>query len=119
MLHDILPADIEDDGHLRLQCDDVRKVLIRSDPEINAARLRLLQVLQDVLKRGFIRYEVVRTEVTTAFRELRDEVPERFIAELFRQFLSCDERARSHTQRADKGKKCCRGHKKDAASNRK
>src|SRR5438105_3875888 len=109
MLHHVLAPDIEDNGHLWLQRDDVRKILVRTYAQINAARLCLLQVLQYVLERHLIRHEIVGTKVSASFGKLRDYVPKCFVAELFRKFVDCNKRMRRETQRTEKRDKRRRG----------
>src|SRR5262245_62678712 len=99
MLHHVLAADVEDDRQLRLHRYDVREVLVRADAEINASRPGLLQILEHVLKRRFIGYEVVRTKVPTGLREFGDHFPKRFIAELFGNFLGSNLRTGTQAER--------------------
>ena len=59
MLDHVLPANVENESDLRLQCGNVRKVLFRTDSEIDAAGLSAAgQVCEDLLERQLVRDEV-------------------------------------------------------------
>ena len=116
MLHRILAADIEYDRQLWLHCNDVRKVLIGADTQIDAAGLRFLEILDDVLKRRLIGHEVVGSEVAAGFGEVREEAPEGFVAELRRNRLART-RAECLAQWTDEHEERRDGNEKNATAN--
>ena len=83
MLDQVLPPDVDDERHLRLQRGDVGEVLLGTDAEVDAARLGpRAKRRDDGLDGRFVRHEVVEREVPFRLRELADELPEVGIADL-------------------------------------
>ena len=77
MLKHVVAPDINHKRDMRLDPRDVGEVLIRADAEVSAARdVHLFQLVEDVLIGEFVRDQIIRTEVTTRFREARIELPE-------------------------------------------
>src|SRR6516164_8642025 len=117
MLHCILPPDVENDRYLRLQSNDVGEVLIRSDAQINACRPGLLQVLDHVLKRRFIRHEVIGPEIAAYLGEFREHIPEGFVAELCGKGIARRSCTRYEIPGSGKREQRCGGNKKNTSSN--
>src|SRR5690349_7688903 len=86
MLQHVLPANIDDECHLRVEGGDVSEVLLRTDSQIHAMWMNVgFQRGNDLLVATFIRQEIIGTKVSAGFRKLRDHVPEFGICEPLRQ----------------------------------
>ena len=94
----VAALDVDDEGDRRLDGRNVRKVLLRSDTNVYAARLRNLDKLGNhELESGFIRQEVVGTEGSSGLGEICDESPELVIRQARRQVVGRREpRGRRH-----------------------
>src|SRR5215467_14957906 len=79
-LEHVLPADVDDECHLRVERRDVCKVLLRPHAKIDAVCPHdVLQPWNHQLKAQFIREEVFEAEVSAIFGKVRDHLPERLI----------------------------------------
>src|SRR5436190_2930509 len=82
----ILPANIDDEAHPRLQRPYVREVLLRPNAKINTARPgELLERRNDILNARFIGNPVIAGVESLMLRELGDHAPEFLIVDLLRQ----------------------------------
>src|SRR5262245_19715742 len=86
MLEHVLPPYVSNNREARPYVNDVGKILVRGNSQIDAARLYLLlQLIDDEEIGSLIGYEVVGIEVPFGFRPLIDVA-----AELFdRDFRTC------------------------------
>src|SRR5262245_9119916 len=76
MLQHILPPDIDDESHLRLQPDDICEILFRAYAEIHSLGVNVFSEHRNhALVPGFVRKEIVRSEVSARFGELRNHSP--------------------------------------------
>jgi len=76
---------IGDERDLRFQRDQIGEVLVRPDAEVNPTRLRRANEIRDhPLIRAFVRDEVVGAEKAVGLGEIRDQLPERAVAQLRR-----------------------------------
>src|SRR2546430_1275740 len=74
--------DINNDGHRRLECGDVGKVLFGANAKVNTTLLcRFQEVRNYVLKAGFVGQQVVRTEDSILLRPVSGQIPELPVAE--------------------------------------
>src|ERR1041385_575824 len=88
MLKHVLSADVDDKGHFRLERHDVRKVLFRSHSDVYTARFQCLQKHgHHVLISRFVREKVIRREVATWLRVLRNHAPELPVSQARRQIF--------------------------------
>src|SRR5436190_19093645 len=102
MLDHVLPADVDDERNLRLKCDNVREILLGAHAKICAAGLAAVRQLpEDVLSGEFVGDEVVRREASSRFGQLRDQLPERFIAKPRRQLCGRPDAAYRKAKRED------------------
>ena len=86
MLQHVLAADVDDEGDLRTNRDDVGEVLFGSDSQVDAIGPgRLLERRNHRLESGFIRQEVLGLKCAARLRRLLDQRPERRIVDLTRQ----------------------------------
>ena len=78
MLEHVVATHVEHERHARANQRDVRKVLVGSDADIDAAANAYLRELAGDLKVGcLVRDDVVGVEVAAAFGEARDDAGER------------------------------------------
>src|SRR5215475_8075929 len=82
----VLPADIYDEPHFRLQRPYIRKILLRPDAKIDTTRSgELLQRRYDILNARFIGNPVIAGVRPRRLGEIRDHAPEFLIGELIGQ----------------------------------
>jgi hypothetical protein len=91
VLEHVLTPDIHDEREPGVHRRDVCKILIGTDPQINASRPGpRVQFRDHPLKRTFVRNEIVRTKISALLGTLIDDVPEFRIRQLLGQALHCE-----------------------------
>src|SRR5512143_191958 len=109
MRQHVLPTDVEDERDLWLERDEIREVLIGSDAEVNATRLRRAEQVGDhPLIRRLVRDEVIGAKEAVRLREIGDELPKLGVAELRRNVLrdECERRGDTGRGSTDESNSC-------------
>src|SRR5690242_2436506 len=102
MLDHVAAPNVEDDGDLRLQRDDVREVLLGSDAEVHTARLEgLFQPRNHRLKTRLVGKQVVGAEVSTRLRKLGVQLPKLLVGEPRRNRALGERENRKRRERED------------------
>src|SRR5215471_6101702 len=79
----VLPPDINDECQFRLQCGDIRKVLFRTDTDIDRTQVEYsCQLQKKILVIVFVGHKVLVTVITVRLRDIGDDFPELLVAEL-------------------------------------
>src|SRR5260370_41235374 len=117
MLNHVLPPDVENKCHLRLNRRDVSEVLLGAHTKINAARFpTFLQPRNDVLELRFIRH-VLEPERTAVFRKVRSHFPERVVTDLTRNSVGSSVRRNSKEKCRETDDACKAGGNSELAMN--
>jgi hypothetical protein len=77
----VVAPDVDDEGNRRFERRDVGEVLFGSHAQVRTRPRRLLQLGNDLLKRGLVRDQVVVAERPAGFRRARNQAPELFIGQ--------------------------------------
>src|SRR6476620_3754960 len=86
MLEHVLTPDVDDEGNLRPQCNEICEVLFRPHTDVYAARLQLLpQFRNDGLISRLVRQKVIGPEIAAWFGEIVNQIPEFFVGKTLGQ----------------------------------
>src|SRR5262245_954511 len=82
MLEHVLTPDVDDEGNLRSERNDVREVLFGPHAHVHTARLQRFQKSRNhVLISRLVRQKVIRWEIPARLGELRNQTPEFLVSE--------------------------------------